>query len=185
MNLTHWTYFLSIEEDVKKLSRYIEFSNTNFRCYSVENARLLMSSTQEVDVLLKQICTRFGDTSTNEAGYRAFIPAKYPNILTAKVEIPRYELEFMPYQEWSGNVTPAWWTANNKVKHQRHTHFEHAALENILNSVAGLFLANLYFYSEVEGDIGVYPGTTFFSAHTLTESISPTSFGMIPNFKLP
>ena len=78
-----------------------------------------------------------------------------------------------------------WWTANNKVKHQRHTHFANASIENLLMSVAGLFIANLYFHSEVEGEIGVYPGPNFFNAHTLTESISPTSHGMVPNYKLP
>jgi len=185
MNLTHWNYFLSIEQDVKFLGRYIEMNNANFSCYSIENARLLMSSTQEIDVLLKQICSHFGDTSTNESGYRSFIPVKFANILAAKVEIPRYDLEFIPYQDWSTNLTPAWWTANNKVKHQRHTHFAFASLQNLLNSVAGLFLANLYFYSEVVGDIQFYPGPEFFTVQALTLSVSPTNLGMVPNYKLP
>ena len=185
MNLTHWTYFLSIEQDVKNLSRYIELTSANFGCFSIENARLLMASTQDIDVLLKQVCTKLGNTSSNEAGYRAFLPTQYPNMLTTKVEIPMYDLEFTPYEDWSSNLTPVWWTANNKVKHHRHTHFADASIENLLKSVAGLFIANLYFYSEVEGDIGIYPGPNFFNAHTLTESISPTSHGMVPNYKLP
>ncbi len=160
-------------------------SYSNFNCYSIQNARLILASTQDIDVLLKQICAKLGNNSTNESGYRLFMTNNYPNILTAKVEISMYDLEFMPFQAWSNNITPDWWTANNKIKHERHTHFTFASLQNLLGTVAALFITNLFFYSIVEEDIGVFPGTSFFSVHTLTTGLSPTDLGMVPNYKLP
>jgi hypothetical protein len=44
----HWNYPLVIETDVNRLSRYVEFCGDNFKTYSVELARLLMTSAAEV-----------------------------------------------------------------------------------------------------------------------------------------
>jgi hypothetical protein len=41
-----------------------------------------------------------------------------------------------------------WWTAYNKIKHQRHTHYHRGNLKNALNPVAGLFVTVLYLYSD-------------------------------------
>jgi hypothetical protein len=59
--------FLVLEEDVIALSRYVEFAQPNLDSYSIEMARLLMGATQELDVILKQLCARHADTSTSEA----------------------------------------------------------------------------------------------------------------------
>jgi hypothetical protein len=185
MNRTHWLYFLSIEKDVENLARYIEFSLANFNCYSIEIARLLMSSTQEIDVLLKQICAHHHNSSTNETGYRQFILNQYPNMNTIKVELPKYDLSFIPFQEWQNNVTPAWWTANNKVKHQRHSHFSNASLENLLKSVSALFLTNLYFYAKVVGRRGTYPGAVVFDAPDLVSGRVIGGFEEGPQFSIP
>ena len=142
-SLVHWNYFLSIEKDVLELSRFIEFSGSNLNTYSTEIARILMSATQECDVLLKQVCL---NSHSNEQGYRADIPQQHPLFCDQKVLLPRYDLSFTPFTEWKQGKTPSWWTANNKVKHERHNKFEMASLENMLNSVSALLLSNIYYY---------------------------------------
>ena len=54
--LIHWNYFLAIESDLERLSRYVEFSKDNYKTYSLAMAHLLLSSASEVDVVLKGIC---------------------------------------------------------------------------------------------------------------------------------
>ena len=44
MSLLHWNYFLVIEEDLGRLSRYVEFNLANNKTYSIEMARILMAS---------------------------------------------------------------------------------------------------------------------------------------------
>ena len=39
----YWNYFLAIEQDMEKLSRYIEFTDDNFPTYSIELTYLLLS----------------------------------------------------------------------------------------------------------------------------------------------
>ena len=114
----HWDYFLSLEDDLAKLARYIHFSNENLSTYSIEFARLLMAATQEIDVLFKQICARHGDKSNSEAGYRAFFSeGDYVKIRDLEVSVRSYGLKFTPFKDWT-STAPGWWTANLCIERQ-------------------------------------------------------------------
>lgn len=56
--LLHWNYFLVLESDLEHLSRYIEFTKDNYKIYSQEMARLLLTAGSEVDVVLKGLCKK-------------------------------------------------------------------------------------------------------------------------------
>src|SRR5690554_7657503 len=51
--LIHWNFFLSIEEDLDRLGRFVDFS-ANEESFSIEIARLFLAASAEVDVVLKQ-----------------------------------------------------------------------------------------------------------------------------------
>lgn len=151
--LRHWNYFLAIEQDLIKISRFIEFSPDNYKTYSLELARLLIASTSEVDVLLKEICT--SDKKSKDRGindYRDFFKSaeewdiQREDFIRQMTLLPRYNLYLSPWESWQngGKDAPEWWTANNKVKHHRSDSFDQANLYNVLNSVAALFAVNLY-----------------------------------------
>jgi len=185
MSLLHWNYFLALEQDVLKVSRYIELTEDNFGTYSTENARILMTATQEVDVLAKQICQHFGDDSDSEGGYREFIPKKFPEISSLTVALPRFGLECQPYVNWASKKTPDWWTANNKVKHERHREFARASVSNVLNAICALFLMNLYYHDSISKLDEIFPGPVLLAAVQLTESMVPTVMGLCPKFRMP
>ena len=52
----HWKYFLTIDQDLSHISRYIEFSKDNFGVYSIELVRLFLSVCAEIDVVMKILC---------------------------------------------------------------------------------------------------------------------------------
>ena len=148
----HWNYLLSIENDLEEVSRFVEFHEDNFQCFSIEILRLLMAAAAEVDVVCKQICKIIDPKS--KAGsinkYQEEIVKEYTSIPGFKVIMPRYGLILQPWQNWGVQKRnpPLWWTAYNKIKHQRHTHYNRGNLENALNAVAGLFVMVIYLYSE-------------------------------------
>lgn len=146
----HWNYFLSIEDDVVQMSRYLEPTEHNFDAYSVELARILFAAASEVDVVSKRLCVKVNQESeaSNITGYKKEILNACPDIVAAVVEIPRYGLTLTPWDPWKGKDNPLWWKAYNNVKHHRDTHFEEASLKNALNAVAGLFVLLLYFYDD-------------------------------------
>jgi hypothetical protein len=146
----HWNYFLALESDLSTLSRYLEPTQANFDAYSLELARLLFAAASEVDVVAKQLCRRLSAESS--AGrinaYREEITRHHPEIASAQVSIPKFGLSFIPWECWARNENPIWWTAYNKVKHERHDHFSKASLKNALNAVGGLFTLLLFHYSQ-------------------------------------
>jgi len=147
----HWNYFLSVEQDLDRLSRYIEFDKRNYQCFSIEIVRLIIAAAAEVDVVCKQICQHLNPTSLADSinTYRTEIVTAYPQMVEFEVLMPRYGLRLKPWINWSqpGRV-PLWWTAYNKIKHHRHEKYDKANLKNALNAIAGLYVACLYLYKD-------------------------------------
>ena len=61
----HWNYLIAVERELELLSRYIEFDSRNFCCFSIEIARLLLTSGAEIDVVCKQVCQAIAPGSQN------------------------------------------------------------------------------------------------------------------------
>lgn len=94
-SLTHWNYFLCLEDDVSKLSRWVEFSDRNFDCFSIEMARLLMTASAEVDVVAKLLCKSLNPASRADGiyKYQEEITEVFPTIHKGLVTIPRYGID--------------------------------------------------------------------------------------------
>ncbi len=147
----HLNYFLCIEDDLQRLSRWIEFSPDNEAVYSIELARLLMTASAEVDVVAKALCKAIDHESkaSNIHAYQSKLIKAVPMLPDAKVLMPRYGMTFNPWASWNKKENPPdWWTGNNKVKHHRAEHFNQANLKNVLNATAGLLILLLLFYSK-------------------------------------
>ena len=139
----HWNYFVAIERDFEAASRFIEPCEQNENAFSIELGRLLMAATQEVDVVMKILCKTL-DPNTNASkigGYHEIVDRKLPDFKNDIVRLPRFGMESRPWVNWQQNTPPFWWTANNKIKHNRSTHFDRATLKNTYNAISGLLLA--------------------------------------------
>lgn len=146
----HWNYFLALEEDLDRLSRYVDLAGGNDATYSIEIARLFLGASSEVDVVLKQLCRKHNRESRAESinAYFGEVSKACPNFIGFEVQIPRYGLTLHPWIEWAERVPPIWWQDHNKVKHHRDEFFPKANLKNCVNSVAALFVAVLHLYEE-------------------------------------
>ena len=52
----HWSYYMSLEDDLIETSRYVEICEDNFDTYSTRFTRLMLSAASEVDVVAKILC---------------------------------------------------------------------------------------------------------------------------------
>lgn len=152
----HWNYFIAIEQDFELISRYIEFSEENNDTFSIELARIIMSASQEVDVIMKGICSLLGNEGVmNIDQYRTVIKEDLPDLIEEEVFISRFGMSSQPWIIWKREENPIWWRANNKIKHQRTDHFKKANLKNAFNALGALLIVNLYFYKlEKERETG-------------------------------
>jgi hypothetical protein len=152
----HWNYYLAIENDFRKLSRYIEFTKANDSTFSIELARIIMAGTQETDGIMKKICKFIqpGSNPKNIKEYRSIIKEKLPRFVDETVEIEVYGMKSKPWSKWKKNIednSPEWWIANNGLKHDRTQNFEKANLKNAYNCVGALLISTLYLYKlEIE-----------------------------------
>lgn len=155
----HWNFYLAIEGDLEKVTRYIEFSEENMDTYSIELSHILLSSCSEIDVLLKSICKLLVTPrkAENIDNYRQIIQKYLPNLIEEEVSIGRYRLLFKPFIIWKdgSQTNPEWWKGYNNVKHHRDTHFKQANLKNAIYAVGALSIVVLYYYKVlIEREIG-------------------------------
>ena len=161
MTNEHWRYFLAIEQDVQRTTLFVEPSKANYGTFSIEFARLILSTCSEVEVVAKVICSAIApsEKAANMNNYRTLIQKAYPKLHTAVVTIPRFGLAVEPWKEWATASNPGWWRDHQLVKHTRHEHFHLANLEHCIVSAAGLFVLTLYLCrNEV---IGLEPSSFF------------------------
>jgi hypothetical protein len=183
----HWNYFLAIERDAEVLSRYVEFDARNFDCFSIEIARIVLAVGSEIDVVCKQVCRTINPSSKADDinDYRNEITSAIPHIPNFEVLVPRFGLSLHPWDEWRDATAgvPLWWTAYNKVKHHRDSHYDYANLKNALNAIAGLFVVVLYLYKNDAESGGLSPAPQLLrlgAAHTRGTDVIET----IPCYRL-
>lgn len=147
----HWNYYLAIESDFEKVSRYIEFTEANNHTFSIELARIIMAGTQEIDGIMKKICKLLKPSSDpqNIKQYREIVKESLPVIIEEVVQISRFRMSSQPWINWQSDGddnSPDWWKANNNIKHNRTENFEDANLQNAYNCVGALLIITLHYY---------------------------------------
>jgi hypothetical protein len=150
MERPHWDYYLTVMDDLHEVSRFVEFTSSNFRTYSIEFVRLLLSVGSEVDVVAKLLCEQVKprETARNIDDYRQIIMAEHPLLSTVEITAPKYGLTFTPWSGWETGQNPKWWTTYNNVKHHRNTYYADASLENVLRGSSALCALLGYLYTE-------------------------------------
>ena len=139
----HWAYFLALEEDLHRLSRFIELSKENFFTHSIECTRLLLASCSEAEVVLKLAAGLEHGKYLKDC----FSPLgeDVDLLLGASVLVRRSGLDIQPWLGWTRGKPPFWWNAHNAVKHDRSRNYLEANLKNALYALAGLFAAVLLY----------------------------------------
>jgi hypothetical protein len=139
--LSHWNYFLALESDLKNIARHVEIHKANYKTFSISLTQLLMASCSEIDVILKEVAKL---TTLRKAKYIydffEVLSENVPRIFDKKVSIPLYQIDLKPFEKWTSEVPPEWWTAYNNVKHHRNTNYSDANLENCLNAMGALYI---------------------------------------------
>ena len=149
MSPKFWEYFLNIESDLARCSRYVEFAPANYGTYSNEFAQIIVTAASEVDAILRETCAIVDPQcrANNINEYFSIIAAAFPGFTQCGVDIRRNGLSIQPWLDWSAGQSPSWWGKGfTKLKHDRTNNFETASLSNALKAVGALFLTVLHFH---------------------------------------
>lgn len=156
MHLPHWDYYVAIEGDLERCSRFVEFQEDNFKTFSIEFARIIMAASAEVDTIMKLFCGAIDPSKSPDkiTHYLPIILSKYPKFREFEIILKRREIRLTPWKEWTNDDRPEWWKIGyNKVKHERDKYFTMANLTNAMHSVAGLLSCLLYYYKQIHGQL--------------------------------
>ena len=150
-----YNYYLSLEKDCFATEQYAAFHEINFRTFSIEYAKLLLSLCCEIETVLKKICFELNldQKYRNIAQYRNCIREKLLFFSDEVVYFKNIHKEFSPWLSWKELKTPVWWNQYNAIKHKRAEcdtsgtpNFFHANQENVLNALAALYVSEQYLF---------------------------------------
>jgi hypothetical protein len=176
---THWNYFLALEEDFLRISRYVHFNEANNKAYSIEFARIILAAGSEVDVVAKALTSLItGADTENIKEHREAILPEHPDIPKHTVFMDRFGMNVTPWENWGAGESPDWWSSYNTVKHNRGRHFQLANLENTFRAMAGLFILLVYYLRRM-GAQKVHP-----TPRILSTDDALTSFATDPRRRL-
>lgn len=151
----HWNYFLAVEEDLHRCSRYVSFTDDNLECYSDEFAKLIVLAGSEVGSVLEEICGLIapGSKVGTLSEYYKELSKLYPNVSKVEVSLPRFGMNVSPWKGWGLSGSPDWWRRSyNKLKHVRHAEYKRGTLRAAIEAVAAQFIVIQIYHKEKFGD---------------------------------
>lgn len=158
-----WVNYLQIEKELIESFKYVELSVDNYNTYSSKFLKIFLQVGSEIDVCFKEYIKLI---STNN---------RCENIIDYKNELLNNDMDFFdeevncntinilikPWNDLQNNNNLCWWTAYNKVKHQRTDQitinnitkesYKFANLENVIFSLAGLYILLMNIFSKING----------------------------------
>ncbi len=156
-----WYRYKSLEDEFLSATRYFPFEKTHKKIWSEFFSDLLTKAGNSIDSffrnMLKDASTCSCDyqhiqpllTSRKKRDIHFFRDLFEPMYFFSGAEVSIaygltfYEKNFRPFEEFSRNGIPEWWTAYNHVKHTWFDCIEEATLENVVSALAGLFILNV------------------------------------------
>lgn len=125
----YWKQFISLEKEFTDTMKYVSLDKENENTFSAAYSKLLLQIGSEVDIVLKTYCrmiepTFFGNKIPE---YKCLICDNNIEFSVQEVLVTTTGQLLQPWLAWSGYVNeekkeisqPYWWTAYNKIKHER------------------------------------------------------------------
>lgn len=165
---SYWNYYLELEDQFITTKKFVEFDISNYATYSIEYLKLFQAVCSEIDVVAKILAEEY-DTAfkkiknKNIQKWGYYLQSAYPYLETISA-LFNNDYSICPWQNWKyekytdkngalryrllqGKKTPFWWTAYNKVKHERTSRFKYgkanysrANQKNLIYALAALFV---------------------------------------------
>ena len=157
----YWHQYIMLEKEFLATEQYVKIDPANYKTFSDAYAKLLLQIGSEIDVAAKMLCQIIDSTFNGDKidCYRDILSAN-TDFLSTEIAVLNRSIVLKPWERWitasTNKPNPFWWTAYNKVKHQRtdtveidgisQDSFRFANLEYTMNALAGLYQVDMYAY---------------------------------------
>lgn len=172
----YWRHYIALEKEFRHALQYVALDVDNYNVFSPIFMKLILQIGSEVDIVVKAYCNML---NANFAGeniyeYRKCIHMLDTTFGQTEVNILDLDVIIKPWEIWDdlmNKPSPEWWTAYNKVKHERlnygeigaltKQYYKFANLEHVLNALAGLYQVLICMYYKLASADGKYTLTPF------------------------
>ena len=115
-----WSFYRNLEDEFLSVLYYIELTKDNYKTYSIELEKLLLSLGSEIDNLCKLLC-KAKDPDKNPLCINQYAEILCPieGFLQTRVFCNITKEEYVPFKDWGQKNSPNWWKSYNSVKHNR------------------------------------------------------------------
>ncbi len=161
-----WNYYLHLEEDFIKLTRYIGVHKDNYKTFSDEIHKQLLSVAMEFENLNKKISKELQETLSEKCNISHFTNwlFKDENLwknIVIKVLYSKENLELTPFKkekfkdkDGKEKEQMPWWKAYNSIKHDRYGSYSEVNFEHLLNALAALNYCEMYLVRDIGSKTG-------------------------------
>lgn len=134
--------FLIILKDLQELFDYVEPADKNLSCYSYRIHALLLRACVEVEANCKAILRENGYSRPGDWTMNDYKKIEKTHLLSLyEVKVPNWSginAIRSPFSAWSNGGSLPWYQAYNTTKHDRHSAFEEATFQHLIDACCGL-----------------------------------------------
>jgi hypothetical protein len=137
--------FLILLKDLQLLFDYVEPADKNLTCYSYRIHSLLLRACVEIEANCKAILKENGYSKSRNWKMYDYRKIEKTHLLSAyEVRVPNWngtDGTRSPFSAWSTESgSLPWYQAYNATKHDRHSAFEEATFEHLIDACCGLLV---------------------------------------------
>ena len=179
----HWKYYLNLESDFLSTIRFVSLEKENKKTFSIEFIKQYLTICSEINVFLNKMTGKdYIDDYVNFICNDDF----YKKIIDEIVVVNLSDWDIKPYSLIIDKMGKKpkdfnkknWWKLYNKVKHERIEYYKYANLENVLASLAALYVIEVYYFKNNYFDKEIseisvpVPKSKIFSCKNLKDNVT-------------
>lgn len=158
-----WNTYIQIENELIDIFKYVELSTDNYKTYSSKFLKVFLQIGSEIDICFKEYLKLFQSNSTSSIGeYKQQLQNYDVDFFDESIEIKQLKTIVKPWEDLKSNNIISWWTAYNKVKHERTNQvtinmvtqesYKFANLENVITSLSGLYVLLMNIFAKIKNN---------------------------------
>lgn len=171
--------YQQLERELTELSYFITFDKKQLMVYSTKIADMLLRTVSEIENISKELCKKekikFYDNKRHIRKIVYFndyyqelekcygLSNRLIDFTFDNCNNNIFDMKLCPFRKdltikvgGKERITWAWYNAYNKIKHDRVKNFRQANLQNLICSLAALFILNVYYMDKVFYDVNTY-----------------------------
>lgn len=139
-----WNPYMLSEREFLEITDYVALRKSNYQTCSEKLVRSLLTTCELFETTMKAMYG-FANKRPSFPVYMEKLDGDTLFDRSCRISVERGQetIKLTPFAEMAKEQAPEWWSAHNKVKHDRVREFAQGNLENALIALAALYYVNL------------------------------------------